>query len=259
MIHGIQIKPITCEQAIEEIRVHANGLCSPFDSYYEAHLLKSEYFQLFIDGEAAGLTGVFEKQLLTYFAVEPAFRRESQRLFQEAKRLQEVTSAYVYTADELYLAHVLETAKTVNQQAYFFKCEGLNPEPPQPDEDFEIRLAAPSDFELALAHTGDFFDELENQINRGDIFVGTMKGQIVAYGIIEKSKLINQTASIGMIVLETERLKGYGTKTLRALKRHCESQSLRVIAGCWYYNHQSKKTLEAAGLYSQTRLLKIGF
>ena len=29
-----------------------------------------------------------------------------------------------------------------------------------------------------------------------------------------------------------------------------------AIAGCWYYNHTSKKTLEKAGMLTQTRLLK---
>jgi hypothetical protein len=36
----------------------------------------------------------------------------------------------------------------------------------------------------------------------------------------------------------------------------CAQQGRRPIAGCWYYNHLSKKTLEKAGLFSQTRLLK---
>ncbi len=35
--------------------------------------------------------------------------------------------------------------------------------------------------------------------------------------------------------------------------------TLPVSAGCWYYNHRSKQTLERAGLYSPTRLLRISY
>jgi predicted acetyltransferase len=62
-----------------------------------------------------------------------------------------------------------------------------------------------------------------------------------------------------MIVVEGERQKGYGTMTLRALRKRCIGQNITPIAGCWYFNHQSKKTIEASGFYSQTRLLRIVF
>jgi uncharacterized membrane-anchored protein YitT (DUF2179 family) len=32
-----------------------------------------------------------------------------------------------------------------------------------------------------------------------------------------------------------------------------------AVSGCWYYNHNSKKTMESAGGYSKTRLLKFYF
>ncbi len=39
----------------------------------------------------------------------------------------------------------------------------------------------------------------------------------------------------------------------------CRQKELHPIAGCWYYNHNSKKTLERAGMVTQTRLLKVDY
>ena len=48
-------------------------------------------------------------------------------------------------------------------------------------------------------------------------------------------------------------------QTIALLRRECERQGVRPIAGCWYYNHRSKRTLERAGMYAPTRLLKVEF
>jgi hypothetical protein len=39
----------------------------------------------------------------------------------------------------------------------------------------------------------------------------------------------------------------------------CHAEGLRPIAGCWYYNDLSRKTLEAAGMTTPTRLLRFEF
>jgi hypothetical protein len=39
----------------------------------------------------------------------------------------------------------------------------------------------------------------------------------------------------------------------------CRDDGIMPLAGCWYYNHASKKTLEAAGMVTATRLLRFEF
>jgi hypothetical protein len=43
------------------------------------------------------------------------------------------------------------------------------------------------------------------------------------------------------------------------LIEECRRRTLRPVAGCWYYNHRSRQTLQRAGMYSSTRLLKIDY
>jgi hypothetical protein len=38
-----------------------------------------------------------------------------------------------------------------------------------------------------------------------------------------------------------------------------EAHILGTESGCWYYNHNSRKTIESAGRYSRTRLLNVTF
>jgi RimJ/RimL family protein N-acetyltransferase len=81
----------------------------------------------------------------------------------------------------------------------------------------------------------------------------------VGFGILESSSLYDDVASIGMHSIEGFRRQGVGTATIRLLIDECRRRGLRPVAGCWYYNHASKKTLERAGLFSPTRLLKIDY
>jgi hypothetical protein len=52
---------------------------------------------------------------------------------------------------------------------------------------------------------------------------------------------------------------GVGTATIALLIAECRRLGLRPVAGCWYYNLASKRTLERAGMFAPTRLLKIDY
>ena len=84
-----------------------------------------------------------------------------------------------------------------------------------------------------------------------------MDDAIVSFGTIEKSKVYEDIVSIGVFTSKGFRQKEMGRNTPLFLKRECYQNKLRPIAGYWYYNHNSKKTLESAGMFTQTRSLKI--
>ena len=118
------------------------------------------------------------------------------------------------------------------------------------------RSAGPADEALIRQHSDDFFEPLAPALARGDLFLGYQTDELVAIGVAERSQLAPDHASIGMFVLADRRRQGHGTATIQALIAHCRATGLTPIAGCYYYNHNSKKTLEKAGMYSKTRLFK---
>ena len=81
----------------------------------------------------------------------------------------------------------------------------------------------------------------------------------VGFGIIDPGRLIPAVGSCGMFTVEAYRNQGIGPAIITHLMDRCAERGLRPVAGCWYYNHRSKKTLEKAGLFTQTRLLKISY
>ena len=184
-------------------------------------------------------------------------RRLGQQVFAQVLQQHAIKSAYVPTCDEFFLSHALDTYIELKKQAYFF-VEGdavLKPV----DAELTYRLAQPSDADAMQAISGDFLDKHEARIQNGELHVGMRNNTLIAIGVIERSKLLKHRASIGMFTHEQHRQQGIGAQTIRYMRGVCHVEGLASIAGCWYYTHASKKTLEAAGMVTKTRLLRIEY
>ena len=93
----------------------------------------------------------------------------------------------------------------------------------------------------------------------GELFLTLRRDESVGFGLLERSALYEDVTSVGMYTIERCRRSGVGTATIALLIAECRRRGLRPVAGCWYYNHASKRTLERAGMYSSTRLLKVEY
>lgn len=240
----------------DRVRAHYAALPSPVDSFLEDHILASSHYRIVIDSEPAGWVSIHDQQLMTQFALDEPFRQHGQATFARARRLEQVRSAFVPTCDEYYLAHALDDHRRLSMQAYFFV---TGPAPTGVPNEYSVRPAVAADKELIEAESGDFFDALEPRIAEVQLFITERGGEPVAFGVSVPCRLQEGLASIGMFTIEAHRRTGAGTATISALIEQCRRNGVRPIAGCWYYNHGSKRTLERAGMHSPTRLLKIDF
>ncbi|MBP2028531.1 hypothetical protein J2Z35_002357 [Acetoanaerobium pronyense] len=250
---------IDISEVKNEIKNHFSALPSKVDSFYEDHLIESDFYRLLADGKPAGVVAVHKESMIIMFIVSKEFKRYGQELFYEARRLSEVTCAYVPTCDEFYLSVALEASKKMEFQAYFFKETENTVKFTKEEAVFSLEKATKKDIEKIIEDTDDFFNPLESHIENGRVYKGMVDGNSVSYGIIEESRIFDDVSSIGMIVVDCQRQKGYGALTLKSLRNICHQNNITPIAGCWYYNHLSKKTLQNAGFYSDTRMLKIHF
>ena len=254
---GIKVKAVELSDMktmlLENIKSHD---ISWFDSYLESHILKSQHYLIIKDGEGIGYFSIFNKNLLTQFFINNHHRQHGQDAFHRIRRSEEIQHGFVPTNDEFFLSHVLDCAKKVDLQAYFFK-DSKREISHIKISDFSYRQATERDIDLIGEKSGDFFDDIHKQIMDRELYIGEIEEKAAAFGIIEKSKLYDDVASIGMFTIAEGRQRGIGTNMLIALKELCYREGITPIAGCWYYNHNSKKTLEKAGFVSQTRLLKI--
>ncbi len=249
--------PVAFGEIQEPMHLHLRALRSAIDAFLEDHILTSTHYRILVDGETAGFAAVHKEHLITQFALHEPYRYYGQSIFRQLRRLERVRSAFVSTCDEFFLSHALDDYRQLAKQAYFFTA--ARDAPGSTSGQYTIRPAEQGDVELVREGSGDFFEPLEQQITAGKVFV-TMRGEEpVGFGILIKSALYDDVASIGMYTIERFRRAGIGTATIRMLMDECRRRSLQPVAGCSYYNHRSKQTLERAGMYSPTRLLKIDY
>jgi len=236
---------------------YLDSLSSPVDSFLEDHIRESQYQRILVQDQEVGAFGVHQNTLLTHFHVVGPARRLGQQIFAEVLQQTSVNAAFVPTCDEFFLSHALDEYSDLKKQAYFF-IEGSVVIAPA-TIDLSYRIAGPDDLEAIQTLCGDFLTDYAQHIQNRHLHIGFLADQLIALGVIEHSHLWKAQASIGMFTHEAHRQKGIGAHTIRYMRRVCHAGGLRPIAGCWYYNHNSKRTLEAAGMITQTRLLRIEF
>jgi hypothetical protein len=230
---------------------------APIDSFLEARISSSEFYEIWVDSEQVGLTAVHEENLVTFFALYPPFRKLGQDVFREIRRLEKVQAALVPTCDEFFLSHAMDEHWGLRVQGYYFVSGGelVSPHP----NPCTLRRAGIGDIVTIQRESDDFFQEVPPKVAKGQLYVASRNGETTGFGILEHSQLCGDVASLGMFVLEQFRKQGVATEIVRLLIEECVKFSLRPVAGCWRYNHGSKKALEGAGMITQSRLLRIDF
>ena len=256
----IRFAPATFEALGGVFRAHLAALPGPVDSYFEDHLVASRPYRIMIDGAAAGFAAIHGDNLIVQFALDPPYRRFGQAAFARLRKQEQVSAAFVPTCDEFYLAHALDDYRQLTRQAYFFAAAPDAAErAAERARGHRLRPATEDDLPLIRRESGEFFAPIDRWLAERALFVTTRDGEPVGFGLAARSTLYPATASIGMFVIENQRRAGVGTATIALLIAECTGQGVRPIAGCWYYNHRSTATLERAGMYAPTRLLRVEY
>ncbi len=233
------------------------------DDYWEYHVRMSDFYGIEVHGSNVGYFAVFrEEQLLTQFYMKPEHWKLTQQVFQQILEDYGVEAAYVLTGDELFLSLCMDYHIRVEKQAYFF--DGTIENEVRPPEYPRSCLfpVKPEEFDEVIERTGDFFQPISKaQVETGEYLLFKLcEGQeLLGYGIIVPNVLLTKYWPCGMITLEKNRRKGIGRSIQLHLADICRENGFIPISGCWYYNHLSKKTIESAGRFTKTRLLKVIF
>lgn len=258
----IQFNPVPLAEIRPVLQQHISALGSPIDSFLEDHILASNHYHIQLGDQTIGWTSIHQQALITQFALMPGYRQLGQRIFPLVRKLEEVRAAFVPTSDEFFLSHALDDYRQLEKQAYFFQHDIQRP-PCQSPHELSHRQATTGDLSLIRHHTGDFFDSLAERVADGQIYIterrDTPDSECAGFGIIDSGRLCLGVGSCGMFTVEAQRRQGIGAAIITYLIGRCAELGLRPIAGCWYYNHRSKQTLEKAGMFSQTRLLKVSY
>lgn len=226
--------------------------------YVEHHIVRANQYRIAVDGDTASYCSIHQTNLLTQYHLLHSFKRYGQHVFQQVKHLECVQAALVSTGDEFFLVHALDEHRDLDLHAYHFQV--VNPYTvPDLAIDLSFRRAALQDVALIQGRTENFFGDVASAIAKRQLYVVCRGERLLGVGIIEQGQLNPDVASVGMYTVKEFRHQGIGTYLIKHLIHECQQRGLRVFAGCDYDNYPSKKTLERAGMYPYTRMLRISF
>lgn len=259
------IKCVKCDWTTieQDVRTYYEKNNITIDSFWEDHVLSSNHYQFVYDGEPAGFFAIHKESMITLFHVNEYYANHGQSLFSKIKQFEQVTNAFVATGDEFFMSHCLDNFARIEKQAYF-SIYTDKPLKSAYEHDLTLREAKTIEDTELFALTTDFFnDGSVERVLEGDeyfkIYLVEEQEQLVGFGVVEYSRIVPIIGSVGMYVLEDKRQQGYASCILKNLQHVVESKGKRAHSGCWYYNHNSKKSMESAGAYSKTRLIRFYF
>jgi GNAT superfamily N-acetyltransferase len=259
----IAIQPCPWTGVAEDVAGYVRRNAVLVESYWEEHMLTANHYRFVRDGHAIGSFAIHGGSALWFFCVAPEAAARAQELFARAKRYEQVTHAMVPAGDAFFLGHALDCSARIEKQAYFSLYTNA---PPPPGAHRVVLRRVDPDGEAdraALARCGDFFAQELPQLRAGAkhlrVDVAEQEGAPVGFGVVERGRILPEISSIGMYVLEEHRRRGVGAAILRALRDRERAAGREPRSGCWYYNHDSKKTQERAGAYMASRLLRVSF
>ena len=248
------------EEIKEKVRQYYTENRIIVDSFWEDHVLESSAYKILAEGKIIGFFAIHHKQLLTLFNLDTEYIHYAQELFNKVKHYEEVFEAFIPTGDELFLSLALDDFSKVEKQAYFSMDSQREVESHKINKGLMLTLANVEDLDLIRKYSDNFFGEgLICHVEATHIYIARLLDEVVGFGIIEYGRVVPHFASIGMFVRAEYRCQGMATNILLSLKKVVHAKGLQPISGCWYYNHNSKKSAQSAGLCSKTRLLRIHF
>jgi len=243
------------DKLLDNIKEHSLYI----ESFLEDHIIKSNHYEICVNSNQIGYFSIFNNNIITQYYLIKEYRHFSQEIFDKIRRYEDVKKAFVPTSADFFLTNAIDYQKQIELQAYFFEDSKREIVDSKIIKGFYCVLATDNDIKFIKDKSGDFLDELEMRIKNNEIYLGYLNEKIISIGIIEKSLFYKDIASIGMFTLSEYRVSGIGRNTILQLKKLCYKNNYIPVAGCWYYNHNSKKTLESAGMYSTSRLLVLHF
>lgn len=233
------------------------------DSYWEDHVLGSNHYKIAWADETVGFFSIYGKTKITLFHMEDKYANYGQEVFAKIKQYEQVTHAFLPTGDEFFLSHCIDNFARFEKQAYFsiYTDKPLK-ESYQHDLEF-VEVKTDEDIKL-LELAGDFFSEemLKMTAEKAEHYITYLvkdNDELIGFGVIEYGRVKPSIGSAGMFVMEEKRRRGYAACILKGLQKIIEDKGLKAHSGCWYYNHNSKKSMESAGAFSKTRLINFYF
>jgi predicted GNAT family acetyltransferase len=236
---------------------YIDGIPIPYDDFLEEHILNSAIYSIFFKGEHIGFFGKNEK-MLTIFFIRDAYFSKANEVFAEIKTQFDIHEAFVPTTDIGFLSVALEKYESIAIQALHFTATNTIVRPAEFSRE-HFRAANEHDVQAVEQLAGDFLDKYPERINAQQIYVLEDEGEMIGLGVLIGNIIMRNCVGTGMFTKDSRRGEGVGRSIILHLKAIVQEQGKTPVPGCWYYNTNSRETLESAGYISKSKLLRFQF
>jgi GNAT superfamily N-acetyltransferase len=231
----------------------------------EENVRESQCYKIIMNSVWIGYFCVDSKKALWEFYLIKTEQVHSQEVFKFLIDMNYIAAAECITYDHLLMSLCFDFHKKAACSAYVFRDDTDVEYSLIAFESISMRLATTDDFnglsEINSIAEGwdDFFYNLEEEIQKKEIFVFYSDKELLGAGTCKQTWQSKNYYDIGMVVSKKHRNKGIGTYIIIKLKEFCYSNNQIPVCGCWYPNYPSKKTLEKAGFIAKHRVIRFEF
>lgn len=256
---GIDIRFIeadieSCSTFIEEYKQH---ISIPYDDFLEDIIIASQFSLIDIASQTCGFLGITNSHL-TILYIDDIYFSQGIRIFEKIKNTFELKDAFIPTTDIAALSIILENYQEIKIQALHFSDTARSVRPAEFGKEY-FRLATLADLDEIQGFAEDFLDNYEDVIEKKALYVLEKEKELLGIGIVVRNKIMENCMSIGVLTKASKRKLGVGRSIILHLKRIVYEMGLTPVAGCWYYNAESRLTLESAGYITKSKLLRVIF
>jgi GNAT superfamily N-acetyltransferase len=240
---------------------YINSLPYAQEFFIEDMVKKSRHYTIALNSTIAGYFCVNSDKVLCEFYLDDSALLFAQEIFRFLLEKNYFVAADCKSFDHLLMSLCFDYQKKISCMGYMFR-DFVNVDYSLGKyENLLFCYAKPEDTDKIYDMSGDFFEreELEDNINRKEVFILYSNDILLGAGICQKVLPGLNYNDIGMVVAENHRNKGIGTFIIAKLKEYCIDHDSIPICGCWYYNYASKRALEKAGFIAKHRLIRYEF
>ena len=237
------------------IEKYRKQISIPYDDFLEDIIVESQFYSIEIASQKCGFFGINNSHL-TILYIDDIYFSAGVGIFEKVKRAYELKDAFIPTTDIDALSIILENYKEIKIQALHFSDTARSVRPAEFGMEY-FRLAKMADLDEIQGLADDFLDNYEDVIGKKELYVLEKEKEILGIGIVVRNKIMENCISIGVLTKESKRKLGVGRSIILHLKSIAYELELTPVAGCWYYNAESRLTLESAGYITKSKLLRV--
>ena len=237
------------------IEKYKKQISIPYDDFLEDFIIESELYSIELGSQKCGFFGINNKRL-TILYIDDIYFSKGIRIFEKIKNTYELKEAFIPTTDIAAISIILENYKEINIQALHFSDTARSVRPAEFGKEY-FKLAKMENLTEIQGFAVDFLDNYEEAIETKALYVLEKENEILGIGIVVRNKIMENCISIGVLTKESKRKLGVGRSIVLHLKSIAYELGLTPVAGCWYYNTESRLTLESAGYITKSKLLRV--